>query len=225
MQLKTILNRVAKQPGFVFGAATFVNVAGLLQLHLQVRARQGSRGVCSGCYVRRPGYDRLPERLYQFVPLWNIAVFFLYAARRVDCDRCGVTVELLPWAAGKSPLTTTFAWFLQSWAKVLSWKETGRRFGVSWHTVFETVRHAVQWGREHQDLDGIRSIGVDELSWKKGHKYLTLVYQVDHHRKRLLWVGRDRTAASFERFFEWLGAERCKRVLPARVRERLIAAS
>lgn len=210
MQLKTILNRVAKQPGFVFGAATFVNVAGLLQLHLQVRARQGSRGVCSGCYVRRPGYDRLPERLYQFVPLWNIAVFFLYAARRVDCDRCGVTVELLPWAAGKSPLTTTFAWFLQSWAKVLSWKETGRRFGVSWHTVFETVRHAVQWGREHQDLDGIRSIGVDELSWKKGHKYLTLVYQVDHHRKRLLWVGRDRTAASFERFFEWLGAERCK---------------
>ena len=209
MQLKSILNRVAKQPGFVFEAIKLVGLGGPLILHVRLRARRGCRGVCSGCGIRRPGYDRQPERLFQFVPLWNIPVFFLYAPRRVNCPRCGVMVELMPWAAGKSPMTTTFAWFLQSWAKVLSWTETGRRFGVSWHVVFDAVRYAVQWGREHQNLDGIRCIGVDELSWKRGQKYLTLVYQVDHHRKRLLWIGRDRTAATFERFFDWLGKERC----------------
>jgi hypothetical protein len=54
-----------------------------------------------------------------------------------------VKVELLPWSDAKSPMTTSFAWFLASWAKVLSWTETGRRFGVSWAVVFAAVRHAI----------------------------------------------------------------------------------
>lgn len=211
MQLKTILNRVAKQPGFVFGTIELVTLtATTMAILVQLSERKGSRAICSGCHTKRPGYDRLPLRRFQFVPLWNIPVCFFYAPRRVDCPACGVLVELLPWAAGKSPMTTSFAWFIASWAKVLSWTETARRFGVSPQVVFDAVKHAVDWGRQHQNLDGITSIGVDELSWKKGHKYLTLVYQIDHHRKRLLWVGRDRTAQSFERFFDWLGAERCK---------------
>lgn len=211
MQLKTILNRIAKQPGFVFGSIELgVLTATAWAILVRVHERKGSRAVCSGCCVRRVGYDRLPVRRFQFVPLWNIPVVFLYGPRRVDCPRCGVVVELLPWATGKSPVTTHFAWFIASWAKVLSWTETARRFSTSPQTVFEAVKQAVVWGREHQNLDGITSIGVDELSWKKGHKYLTLVYQIDHHRKRLLWIGQDRTAKSFEGFFDWLGQERCK---------------
>jgi transposase len=118
----------------------------------------------------------------------------------------------MPWATGKSPITTTYAWFLASWAKVLSWTETARRFRASWHVLFNTVHHAVEWGRAHQNLDGVRSIGVDELSWKKGHKYLTLVYQIDHGCRRLLWIGRDRTAATFECFFDWLGEPRSRAI-------------
>ena len=107
MQLKVILNRVAKQPGFVFGAVELVSLAGRLSILVHLRARIGSRGVCADCGKRRPGYDRLPEREFQFVPLWNIPVWLRYAPRRVDCPRCGVIVELMPWAAGKSPITTT----------------------------------------------------------------------------------------------------------------------
>ena len=214
MQLKTILNRVAKQPGFVFGTIEIGTLtATTWALLVRLRPRKAARAICSGCHVKRASYDRLPVRRFQFVPLWNIPVIFLYGPRRVDCPRCGVVVELLPWATGKSPMTTAFAWFIASWAKVLSWTETARRFGTSPQTVFEAVRHAVEWGREHQNLDGVTSIGVDELSWKKGHKYLTLVYQIDHHRKRLLWIGRDRTAKSFEGFFDWLGQERCKLIV------------
>lgn len=108
-----------------------------------------------------------------------MAVVLWYAMRRVDCRRCGaVTVELVPWASGSSPQTHALAWFLASRAKVLSCKETARRFQTSWDSVLRAVEHAVHWGIEHRSLDGIASIGVDELAWKKGHKYLTLVYQI-----------------------------------------------
>jgi transposase len=141
-----------------------------------------------------------------------MTVFFLYAMRRVDCPRCGVTVEMVPWASGKSPATHAYTWFLASWAKVLSWSETARRFSTSWDVVFRAVTHAVGWGLQHRSLDGIRSIGVDELSWKKGHKYLTVVYQIDHGCRRLLHVAKDRTAKSFQAFFDMLGRERSKAI-------------
>lgn len=213
MLLKTILNRVAKQPGFVFSEVALVaRAANALVIDVEVRARAGSRPICGRCMRKRSCYDHLPARRFAFIPLWNIPVYFVYAPRRVSCHRCGVVVEAMPWACGKSPITTAFAWFLASWAKALSWTETARRFRTSWHVVFGAVRHAVEWGRAHQNLDGITAIGVDELAWKKGHKYLTVVYQIDHGCKRLLWIGRDRTAATFARFFDWLGEPRSKAI-------------
>jgi transposase len=139
-------------------------------------------------------------------------VYFVYAMRRVDCPRCGVHVEMVPWASGKSPMTHAYTWFLASWAKVLSWKETARRFRTTWDAVFGAVAHAVRWGLEHRSLDGIYSVGVDELAWKKGHKYLTLVYQIDHGCRRLLHIARDRKRASFNTFFDMLGEERTKAI-------------
>jgi transposase len=192
----------------VFGPITLDELDKKLRIVVSLLARKGARGRCSGCLQRRPTYDHLPVRLFDFVPLWNIAGWFLYAPRRVNCHRCGVVVEAMPWALGKSPLTEQYAWSLASWAKVLSWSETARRFGTRWDTVFAAVRHAVEWGKRNRSLDGIRAIGVDELSWKKGHKYLTVVYQLDEGCRRLFWIGRDRTAATFGAFFDWLGAER-----------------
>ena len=70
------------------------------------------------------------------------------------------------------------------------------------------VEHTVRWGLAHRNLDGVLSIGVDEFAWKKRHKYLTLVYQIDHGCKRLLHVARDRTVGSFNTFFDMLGDDR-----------------
>ena len=86
-----------------------------------------------------PGYDRLAERRFQFVPLWGLATYFVYAPRRVECDECGICVEHIPWALGKRPLTQSFAWFLASWAKLLSWQEVSRTFKTSWESVFRSV--------------------------------------------------------------------------------------
>src|SRR5512133_2310986 len=189
MQVKSILNRIQKQPGFVYGHAEFVWRGTSTRIHVPIRARRRAKPVCSGCGKKRAAYDHLKERHYKFVPLWAIAVFLVYAPRRCDCPRCGIKVELVPWAEGKSQMTTALVWFLASWAKSLSWKETATRFHVSWQAVYAAVETAVTWGRAHMTLDGIKSIGVDELSRNKGQKYMTLVYQIDNGCKRLLWIG------------------------------------
>jgi len=209
MQVQAILNRIEKQPGFVYGAVTLLEDAGQFVLGIDIRPRARSRAVCSGCGRRREGYDTLRARRFEFVPLWGIPVFFVYALRRVDCPKCGVKVERVPWAQGKSRVTTTYAWFLAGWAKRLSWKEVAKVFQTSWDTVVRSVKMAVAWGLEHRNLSGIRAIGVDEIAWGPGqNKYATLVYQIDAGAKRLLWIGRERTEKTLRRFFAMLGKER-----------------
>ena len=71
----------------------------------------------------------------------------------------------------------------------------------------QTIEDVVQWGIEHRQLGPISAIGVDEIQYAKGHKYLTLVYQIEQQCTRLLWIGRERTVASFEQFFALIGEE------------------
>ena len=132
-----------------------------------------------------------------------MAVFFVYAMRRVDCRTCGVMVERVPWATGKGHLTTSYRWFLARWAKRLSWTDTAAAFNTTGDNVFRSVKHAVLWGVAHRDLSGIEAIGVDEIQWRRGHTYLTLVYQISGV-KRLLWVSHERTEQSLRRFFDVL---------------------
>jgi transposase len=208
MQLKTILNRVQNFKSFVYGKARWVDDAERPTIEVNIEARRNGRPICSGCGEVRPGYDRLPERHFEFVPLWGIAVYFVYAMRRVECPTCGVKVEQVPWCDGKNQLTTTYRWFLAGWAKRLSWKGVASAFGATWQDVFRSVKHAVFWGLAHRSLEGIEAIGVDEIQWQRGHKYLTLVYQIDEDCRRLLWAGKDRTTKTLLRFFRMLGKER-----------------
>lgn len=107
--------------------------------------------------------------------------------RRVNCPRCGVKVERVPWADGKSHLTTTYAWFLAKWAKRLFWIECADAFETTWDNVFHSVKMAVAWGLAHRDLDGVTAIGIDEICWKKeGSKFLAMAYKIDSGCKRLL---------------------------------------
>lgn len=210
MQLKTILNRIQKHRSFVYGQMEWGESkrAGEPVIEVEVRARTNSRPLCSGCHWSGPGYDTLAPRRFEFVPLWGLAVLFVYTMRRVDCPRCGVKVEAVPWAVGKQQITTTYAWFLAGWAKRMSWLEVARALQTTWDTVFRAVEMAVEWGRVHMDRTGIAAIGVDEILWQRGHKYLTVVYQIDESCKRLLWVGQDRKAKTLLRFFHGLGEER-----------------
>ena len=165
---------------------------------------------CSRCLKPAPGYDHLPQRSWLFVPLWGIATYLLYAARRVQCLEHGVVIEHVPWSDGKRPITLTMMCFLSRWARRLSWRETARVFGTSWECVHRSVQWFVAWGLEHRVLTEIRAIGVDEIFWGRGRKsdaFLTVIYQIDGHCRRLLWVGRKRTQATLHLGLDALGRE------------------
>jgi transposase len=211
MLLKTILNRLQKHPGFVYGKTRLVEQGGKApQVEVEIRPRAHSRPRCSGCGQPGPGYDTLPRRLFEFVPLWGLRVLFLYAPRRVQCPQCGIRVEALPWAQGKRHLTLTYSWFLARWAKRLSWSEVAAAFHTTWEHVFDAVEMAVEWGRSHLNLEGVQALGIDEIQWQRGHHYLTLVYQIDTGCKRLLWIGQDRKVKTLLHFFHWFGPERSR---------------
>jgi transposase len=139
----------------VYGTICWVENAKEPTIEAELRPRANSQPICSECGHKRPGYDRLPIRRFEFIPMWGIKVFFLYAPRRVDCPTCGIRVERMPWSAGKHRLTETYAWFLAGWARRLSWKEVAEAFRSTWDHVFHSVEMAVTWGREHRDLTGI----------------------------------------------------------------------
>ncbi len=211
MQLKTILNRVQKHQSFIYTDIK-LKEGEQLKLDIAIRPRSNSCPVCSDCGRKCPGYDTLPVRRFEFVPFWGILVYFIYAMRRVNCPDCGIKVERVPWADGKRTVTTTYAWFLARWAKQLSWSQTAEAFRTSWYTVYSSVEMAVQWGRDHVDLGGITAIGIDELCWGRWHRYVTVVYQINRDRIRLLWVGEKRTTKTALRFFRWLGKTRTKQL-------------
>jgi transposase len=205
MRLISILNQCYHFPGFVYVGARMDPLT--KSIEVEVRPRIGSKAKCSVCHCAAATYDHLKVRRFEFVPFWGFMVFLLYRMRRVDCRQCGVKVEELPWGCGKHQMTTAYVLFLAHWAKKLSWKETALSFRTSWDKVCQAVEVVVRWGLEHRTLGPIQAIGVDEVAYGKGHKYLTLVYQIDAQCIRLLWVGKERTVKTFEEFFDMIGSD------------------
>src|SRR6266851_2603727 len=211
LQVKTILNRIQAFVGFVYQDVRLCAGQGNAeQIEITVVPHGGIRGRCSACRRPAPGYDRLPERRWLFVPLWGIPTWFRYAPRRVECAEHGVAVEYLPWSDGKRPVTYAMMGFLARWARRLSWRETAQAFQTSWEAVYRSVEWFVEWGLEHRQLDGVTSIGVDEIHWGHGMKadnFLTVVYQIDAGCRRLLWIGKRRSEKTLRQGLKALGPD------------------
>ncbi len=221
MQVKSLLNRVHSVKGFVYEKVTRIddlNQPNGVRLDVKLRSRRNSRGISSCCAKRGPTYDTQPVRRFEFIPLWGIAVFFIYAMRRIHCPHCDrVSTEWVPWSppasapggssgsgGGKRPLTIAYACFLADWAKYLSWQKTADRFNASWDCVYQSVKQVVNYGLNRRDLEGIDAIGVDEIQYKSGHTYLTLVYQISDNCRRLLYISEGRRVKSLLGFFVML---------------------
>ena len=199
MRLITVLNKCCKFKGFVTVDSKFNDKQ--TAVIVQIREKKRGRAICSGCDKKAPGYDRLPEKLVQFIPFWGFQVFLAYAMRRVNCPDCGVIVEKVPWSDGKKHITHHYAKYLADWGKEMAWKSVATRFRTSWQTVFRAVESVVEYGLENRILSGVTALGVDEVQFHRGHKYMTLVYQIDKGSRRLIWVGKDRTMKTLRRFY------------------------
>lgn len=209
MNVKTILNRLQPLKRFVYQKTHMtLDCSGQWKVDIFIRPHRQRSALCSRCGRQLATYDTLKERTWMFVPILNMPSFLHYCPRRVNCQEHGVVVEALPWSDGKRPYSKAMMLFLGNWARRLSWKETASIFKVSWQAVCRSVEWMVEWGLEHRNLADITAIGIDELhigNGKKSKNFLTLIYQIDAHCRRLLWVGQTRKAAALRNGLRSLG--------------------
>lgn len=207
--LKSILNQVQPINGFIYQSVRYSTVVDEA-IEVAVVPRQGSKARCSGCGRACPTYDHAPQpRVWIMPPLFKFALALVYTMRRVQCPTCGVVVEKVPWATGKHGLCNGFRLLLARWARKLSWDETADSFKVSWADVYASVQWVVDYGLKHRVLDHIEAIGVDEICVRVGRVFWTLIYQIDEHLTRLLWVGHDRTEETLLAGLNSLGETVC----------------
>lgn len=174
----------------------------------RVRPKAGVARRCSRCGRRCPGYDTSPDpRRWRGLDLGTTRVFLQARTRRVACPAHGVVVAAVPWARPGSRFTAAFedtcAWLVCHAA--LSVVAIVLR--VAWRSVSDIVARVVAARAGQLDrLAGLRRIGIDEISYRKGQRYLLVV--VDHDSGRLVWAGKDRDQHTLGRFFDDPGAER-----------------
>ena len=179
-----------------------------------VAARPGwrLRGRCGICQRRSPGFDAGGgRRRWRALDLGVSLAFVEAQAPRVCCRRHGVVVAAVPWARHGSRFTRAFedqaAWLAVNTSKTA----VAALMRIAWRTVGQICERVVTEAQREVDLlDGLRRIGIDEISHRKGHRYLTIV--VDHDTGRLVWAAPGRDRKTVESFFDALGEQRCKQI-------------
>ena len=174
-----------------------------------VRPSKGKRNRCGQCPRRCPSYDAgSGRRRWRALDLGSVQVFVEADAPRVTCRDHGVVVASVPWARHDAGHTRAFdeqvAWLATKTSKTA----VTELMRVAWRTVGSII------ARVWDDTEGLfdrfadlTRIGIDEISYKKGHKYLTVV--VDHGSGRLVWAAPGRDTATLTAFFDALGEDRC----------------
>ena len=181
-------------------------------LVVTVRPGWKQRGRCGLCRRRCPGFDQGGGlRRWRALDLGTLRAYVEAAAPRVACPEHGVVVAAVPWARHDARSTRSFddtvAWLATHCAK----SAVGELLRVGWRTVGRIITRGVAEAEERTDrLDGLERIGIDEISHRKGHRYLTVV--VDHDSGRLVWAAPGRDSATLERFFDLLGPRRCEQI-------------
>ena len=177
-----------------------------------VRPRRATKRRCGRCGVRAPGYDQGEgRRRWRCLDLGVVMCFLEADAPRVNCPAHGPTVAQVPWARHGAGHTRDFddalAWLVTHTAK----STVCELMRVAWRSVGSVVARVVADGRAAPDpFDGLSRIGIDEISYKRGHRYLTIC--VDHDSGRLIWAAVGRDKKTLNAFFDLLGEQRCAQI-------------
>ena len=182
------------------------------QITVACRVRRGRAGRCGECGRRCPGYDQGDgRRRWRALDAGTTRVFIEADAPRVECPDHAVTVAEVPWARHGAGHTRAFddqvAWLVTHTSKTA----VVELMRVAWRTVDAIAARVVTDARAARDpFDGLRRIGIDEISYRRGHKYLMVV--VDHDTGRLVWAAAGHDRATLQTFFDLLGAERASKI-------------
>ena len=165
---------------------------------------------CSGCCGRAPKVYDKRSRLWRHLDLGGMQLLLRYDLRRVDCPRCGVVTEAVPWAEHRSGFTREFEQTAAYLAQRTDQTTVSTMLRIAWVTVGNIVARVVSRLGPADRLEGLTHIGIDELSYRRHHEYVTIV--VDHLKGRVVWVHPGKNADTVRRFFAELGPERAAKI-------------
>lgn len=204
MRVTTAFNRLLHLEGATVTAVAFGDDGVVVDVR-----RRKRRVECPCGWTCRAFYDRTVRR-WRHLDAAGTKVWLRAEIRRVDCPDCGVRTEQIPWARPGSRFTTEFedtvAWLAQRTAK----STVAELMRCSWESVDRIVTTVVAEHLDDTRFDGLRHLGVDEIAYRSGHRYLTVV--VDHDTNRVVWAVDGRTKEALETFYDALGAERCAQI-------------
>jgi transposase len=202
--------RLVGVEGAVIGRVLYDEQAGVVVV--TARPRKHLQRRCGVCARRCPGFDQGEgRRRWRALDLGTLKAFVEADVPRVRCPEHGVVVVAVPWARHGARHTRGFD-DTAAWLAVHTSKQAvSQLLRVAWETVGRVVTRVTADAEAACDrFDGLRRVGIDEISYKRGHKYLTVV--VDHDAGRLVWAAPGRDAATLSRFFDALGPERCAKL-------------
>lgn len=204
MRATTLLRKLIRLPKTVIEGVQLLDDG---NLEIAVRPRK-AKPRCSVCGRVAPLYDRRSARRWRHLSFGAVVVYLSYAPRRVHCKRCQRVVnEQVPWARGEGRFTAAFEDLVALCAQQCSQTFVSNVLGISWRTVGRIIHRVVARSLDSDRFKDVRRIGIDEFSYRKRHRYLTIV--VDHDIDSVIWAGEGRSAATLDPFFELLGEHGC----------------
>jgi transposase len=199
----TLLNRLLDLPGIAVSGVSLDGRRVLAQVRLRAR-----RLACPLCpFTTRARYDTRPApSSWQHLDFGAATVVVFAYLRRLDCPDHGILVEAVPFARYRSGFTRDFEDVAAFLATKTDKSTIARFLRIDWDTVGRICARVVATNLDQNRLDGLVTIGVDEISWRKHHKYLTLV--TDHTRGKVVWGSAGKDTATLDAFFDDLGPAR-----------------
>jgi transposase len=170
------------------------------ELHLAVKPYKNGRR-CPTCKRRGGILRRMPEeRIWRDVKVCGFTVFLTYSPREIICRCHGRIQEDIPWAAPMARITRRLEYLILTYSQIMTQKAAAEILEIAPSTFSDLLHRSVERARDGHRIRGLRAIGIDEVSYQKGHKYVTVVYDLD--RSCVLWVGQGKERATIDRFFE-----------------------
>lgn len=175
------------------------------EVHVYLDHPEMTRWSCPECGADCRLYDHQAERRWRHLDTCQYQTILHTKPPRAECQTHGVRAVRLPWAEPSSRFTALFERLAIDWLQAASQKAVSERLGLSWDEIHGIMNRAVKRGLSRRKAEGIARLGIDEKAFSKGHKYFTLVNDLE--RGRVLYVGEDRTRASLDGFWATLTEE------------------